>query len=140
MAAEALRVAESDPQRALDLAQQVDDWPSRAERSLAVRGRAAWARGRALRHLGRRRQAGSALVAAVALLDKAGERVAMARASVSLAMEHIDAGRFDEAVALLDAAAGDLRGPLRPALPPSGLWPSSGQAGSSTPRRTGTGP
>ncbi len=111
MAAEALRVAESDPQRALDLAQQVDDWPSRAERSLAVRGRAAWARGRALRHLGRRRQAGSALVAAVALLDKAGERVAMARASVSLAMEHIDAGRFDEAVALLDAAAGDLRGP-----------------------------
>jgi tetratricopeptide (TPR) repeat protein len=88
----------------------VDDWPLRAERSLTARGQAAWARGRALRHLGRHRQAGTALAEAVRLLARSGDRVAQARASVSLAVEHIDAGRFDEAIALLDAASGDLSG------------------------------
>jgi tetratricopeptide (TPR) repeat protein len=51
-----------------------------------------------------------ALEAAVQLLGASGDRVAAARASVSLSTERIDAGRFDEAIALLDTAAKDLSG------------------------------
>ncbi|HYA45679.1 MAG TPA: hypothetical protein VED59_08725, partial [Acidimicrobiales bacterium] len=107
---EALRVAESDPQRALALAQQVDDQVPLSGFGVGLRGRAASARGRAYRQLGLHMQAGAALRAAVVLLARSGDRVALARASVSLAMERIDSGCFDEAVALLDSAIRDLTG------------------------------
>ncbi len=110
LAAEALGLAEPDPRRALALAEAVDRWPVPGEVSLLTRGLAAWAAGRASRHLGRHRAATVALESAVELLGASGDRVAAARASVSLSTERIDAGRFDDAIALLDIAAKDLSG------------------------------
>jgi tetratricopeptide (TPR) repeat protein len=110
LAAEALRLAETEPLRALALADQVADWPWPADLSLHTKGLATWARGRASRHLGRYREAQALLESAVALLGRSGDRSATARASVHLALERIDAGRFDEAVELLDVAARDLSG------------------------------
>jgi tetratricopeptide (TPR) repeat protein len=110
LAAQALELAEPDPRRALALAEAVDRWPVPGEVSLLTRGLAAWAAGRASRHLGRHRSATVALESAVQLLGASGNRVAAARASVSLSTERIDAGRFDDAIALLDTAAKDLSG------------------------------
>jgi tetratricopeptide (TPR) repeat protein len=110
LAAQALELAEPDPRRALALAEAVDRWPVPGEVSLLTRGLAAWAAGRASRHLGRHRSATVALESAVQLLGASGDRVAAARASVSLSTERIDAGRFDDAIALLDTAAKDLSG------------------------------
>jgi tetratricopeptide (TPR) repeat protein len=110
LAAQALELAEPDPRRALALAEAVDRWPVPGEVSLLTKGLAAWAAGRASRHLGRHRSATVALEAAVQLLGASGDRVAAARASVSLSTERIDAGRFDDAIALLDTAAKDLSG------------------------------
>ena len=56
LAAEALGLAEPDPRRALALAEAVDRWPEPGEVSLLTRGLAAWAAGRASRHLGRHRR------------------------------------------------------------------------------------
>ena len=77
---------------------------------MLARGLVAWAAGRASRHLGRHRAATVALETAVQLLGASGDRVAAARASVSLSTERIDAGRFDDAIALLDTAAKELSG------------------------------
>jgi tetratricopeptide (TPR) repeat protein len=110
LAAQALELAEPHPRRALALADAVDRWPVPGEVSLLTRGLAAWAAGRASRHLGRHRSATVALESAVQLLGASGDRVAAARASVSLSTERIDAGRFDDAIALLDTAAKDLSG------------------------------
>ena len=110
LAAQALELAEPDPRRALALAEAVDRWPVPGEVSLLTKGLAAWAAGRASRHLGRHRSATVARVAAVQVLGASGDRVAAARASVSLSTERIDAGRFDDAIALLDTAAKDLSG------------------------------
>ena len=65
LAAQALELAEPDPRRALALAEQVDRLAEPGEVSLLTRGLAAWAAGRARRHLGRHRQATVALEAAV---------------------------------------------------------------------------
>lgn len=110
LAMEALRVAESDPLRALALADEVAGWAPAVEVGPLALGLAAWARGRANRHLGRNRAAQAAMESAVALLARSGDRSATAHASVHLALERIDAGRFDEAVAILDVAAQDLSG------------------------------
>ncbi len=110
LAAQALELAEPDPRRALALAEAVDRWPEPGEVSMLARGLAAWAAGRASRHLGRHRAATVALETAVQLLGASGDRVAAARASVSLSTERIDAGRFDDAIALLDTAAKELSG------------------------------
>lgn len=110
LADEAVQRAEADPHRALALAEQVERWPQHDNVNLRARGLAAWARGRASRHLGLHREAEVALEAAVGLLASSGDRPAAARASVSLALERIDAGRFDEAIAILQAAEKDLTG------------------------------
>jgi tetratricopeptide (TPR) repeat protein len=110
LATDALHLAETDPLRALVLADEVAAWPRPGEVSLLSQGLAVWARGRATRHLGRYREAQGLMEEAVALLGRSGDRSATARASVHLALERIDAGRFDEAVALLDVAAKDLSG------------------------------
>jgi tetratricopeptide (TPR) repeat protein len=110
LAAEAVQLAESDPRRAIALAEQVKKWPQPGEVSVLTKGVAAWASGRARRHLGRHREAEAALETAVGLLVRSGDRQAAARASVSLALERIDTGRFDDAIALLDTAATDLTG------------------------------
>jgi tetratricopeptide (TPR) repeat protein len=106
----AVELAESDPHQALMMAGAVGHRADQGEVSLLVRGLASWAAGRASRHLGRHGAAEAALEAAVKLLAQSGDRAAAARASVSLALERIDAGRFDEAIVLLDAAAKDLTG------------------------------
>lgn len=111
LAIEALGLAEADPLRALALADQVASWPQPGEICSLAEGLAAWARGRASRHLGRYREAQASIESAVALLARSGDRSATARASVHLALERIDEGRFDEAVELLDAVARDLSGP-----------------------------
>ena len=110
MASEAVSVAEHEPRLALALADRVAHWPRQDEVSLLAQGLAAWASGRAYRHLGRQPEAAVALEAAVLLLDRSGDRSTAARASVSLALERIDAGRFDEAILLLEVATRDLSG------------------------------
>ncbi|HWE55216.1 MAG TPA: CHAT domain-containing tetratricopeptide repeat protein [Acidimicrobiales bacterium] len=97
---EALRLAESDPRRALDLVATVE--PGSGQDRLA--GRMAWARGRAARQLGRLGEAGPDLRAAVDLLESAGDTRGASEASVALALERIDAGQFDEAIALIERA------------------------------------
>lgn len=105
LAARAVAVAESDPAAALALAAECDGAIGAPGDDLLAAGTAAWARGMALAQLGRRRPAAETLEAAVALLGGAGDVRAAARASVSLAFQHIGAGRFDDAVALLQEAA-----------------------------------
>ena len=77
---------------------------------LQARALAKWAIGRASLHLGLHREAEVALEAAVELFASAGDRPGAARAMVSLALERVDAGRFDEAIAMLYKAEGDLTG------------------------------
>ncbi len=115
LATEAVHLAESDPHRALALAQQVESqqlagWGKQQEGDLALRALAKWAEGRANLHLGLHREAEVALEAAVGLFASAGDRPAAARAMVSLALERVDAGRFDEAIAMLYEAERDLSG------------------------------
>lgn len=110
LAAEALRAGETDPVRALALADEVEAWTGAEEVGPFARGLAAWARGRANRLLGRNREAQAALESAVALLARSGDRRLAASASVRLALERIDAGRIDDAIDLLDGVAGDLSG------------------------------
>ncbi|HXW82576.1 MAG TPA: hypothetical protein VEJ84_23970, partial [Acidimicrobiales bacterium] len=107
---QAERVAETDPSVAIVLVEQVLAWRGPEEIGPYWRGRASWARGRAERHLGRYRDAQASLEVAVALLQRTGDREATARATVHLALERIDAGRFDEAIELIDQAAADLTG------------------------------
>ena len=115
LATEAVQLAESDPHRALALAQQVESQHAEGlgqpdDGGLQVRALAKWAIGRASRHLGMHREAKAALEAAVELFASAGDRPAAARALVSLAVERVDAGRFDEAIAMLHEAERDLTG------------------------------
>ena len=80
LATEALHLAESDPHRALVLAQQVEDWPDQDDIGLRSLALAEWAKGRANRHLGLHREAEVALEAAVRLFASAGDQTALARA------------------------------------------------------------
>ncbi|HET6874610.1 MAG TPA: CHAT domain-containing tetratricopeptide repeat protein [Acidimicrobiales bacterium] len=105
---EALRLCESEPREALSLADRAElSAESTDPRTI---GLTEWARGRALRHLGRHRDASDHLEAAVRLLGSSGDPEAAARATVSLALERIDTARFDEAIDLLDAAHRNLSG------------------------------
>jgi len=110
LATEALHLAESDPHRALVLAQQVEDWPDQDDVGLRVLALAEWAKGRASRHLGLHREAEVALEVAVGLFASAGDQPALARALIALAQERIDVGRFDEAIAVLDEAESGVTG------------------------------
>ena len=115
LATEAVHIAESDPHRALALAQQVESQQVEGlgqpdDGGLQARALAKWAIGRASLHLGRHQEAEVALEAAVELFASAGDRPGAARAMVSLALEWVDAGRFDEAIAMLYKAEGDLTG------------------------------
>jgi tetratricopeptide (TPR) repeat protein len=105
---EALRLCESEPREALLLADRADLSAEPAD--CRTRGLTEWARGRALRHLGRHRDASDHLESAVKLLDGSGDFETAARATVSLALERIDTARFDEAIDLLDAARKNLSG------------------------------
>jgi tetratricopeptide (TPR) repeat protein len=106
---EALEVAEADSRRALQLLADAEGH-GLASADLRVRGLAAWARGRASRHLGQQRRAGVDLRDAVDMLRRSSDVQAWARASVSLALERIDAGCFDEAIGLLDSSSTHLSG------------------------------
>lgn len=109
MAHEALRLAETDPRRALELARQVRAWAPGA--GPLAHGVAAWAAGRSQRHLGRYRESQAYLESAVDLLRQTADRSATAQAALHLALERIDSGRFDEAIALIGEAENDLSGP-----------------------------
>ena len=81
LAAEAVHISESDPHRALALAQEVESehLDSSAQQNaghLEALGLAKWAIGRASLHLGRHREAEVALKAAVELFVAAGDRTA----------------------------------------------------------------
>ena len=80
------------------------------EGDLEARALAKWAEGRANLHLGLHREAEVALEAAVELFASAGDRAGVARALVSLALERVGSGRFDEAIAMLYEAERDLTG------------------------------
>jgi tetratricopeptide (TPR) repeat protein len=115
LATEALYLAESDPHRALALARQVGSHDlgrsgQQDEGDLEARALAKWAEGRANLHLGLHREAEVALEAAVELFASAGDRAGVARALVSLALERVGSGRFDEAIAMLYEAERDLTG------------------------------
>ena len=115
LATEALYLAESDPHRALALARQVGSRElghggHEDEGALGARALAKWAEGRANLHLGLHREAEVALEAAVELFASVGDREGVARALVSLALERVGSGRFDEAIAMLHEAEGDLTG------------------------------
>ena len=110
LATEALDLAEPDPHRAIALAQLVEAWPDQDDVGLQVLALAKWAKGRANRHLGLRREAEVALEEAVGLFASAGDQPGLARALIALAQERIDAGRFDEAISVLYEAENDLAG------------------------------
>ncbi|MGD0808159.1 MAG: CHAT domain-containing protein [Acidimicrobiales bacterium] len=110
LATEALNLAEPDPHRAIALAQLVEAWPDQDDVGLQVLALAKWAKGRANRHLGLRREAEVALEEAVGLFASAGDQPGLARALIALAQERIDAGRFDEAISVLYEAENDLAG------------------------------
>ncbi|HET6964222.1 MAG TPA: CHAT domain-containing protein [Acidimicrobiales bacterium] len=111
----ALSLAEVDPKESLRLVGEAhkDGLPPG---DLHLRGLASWAEGRAERHLGHRHEAGGALRVAVDLLAECGDLEASSRAAVSLALERIDAGRFDEAIRLLESASPHLSGAERARL------------------------
>lgn len=110
VASSALDLAEVDPRRALQLARDFRSWPQDNPTKMVAKGVAAWAVGRAQRHLGHYRQAAICLEVAVALLFEAGDASAGAKASVHLALAHIDAGQFDQAIELLGMADAHLTG------------------------------
>ena len=110
VASSALDLAEVDPRKALELAQDFGSWPQDSPTEMVAKGVAAWAAGRAERHLGHYKQAAACLGTAVTLLFEGGDTSAGAKASVHLALAQIDAGQFDEAIALLSRADGQLSG------------------------------
>lgn len=111
----ALGLAEVDPHEALRMLGEIGEG-ALAGAGPVVLGLAYWARGRASRHLGRRMEAGAALRLAVETLSRCGAVEDSARAAVSLALERIDAGCFDEAIRLLDGASAHLDGTERARL------------------------
>ncbi|HWG73368.1 MAG TPA: CHAT domain-containing tetratricopeptide repeat protein [Acidimicrobiales bacterium] len=103
-------MAESKPHEALLLVEQAEKQALDSEPDPLWAGLIAWARGRAFCHLGKHLEATAALELSVSLLSRTSDRQAAARASVSWAREHIDAGRFDDAINLLEVAARSLTG------------------------------
>jgi tetratricopeptide (TPR) repeat protein len=101
-------LAEREPQQALALLDSLAE-ASEADGDPTTEARVRWARGRALRGLGRRREAVAELEAAAGILHGVSAEL-WARVAVVLALDRMDEARFEEALELLEAATHHLEG------------------------------